>query len=77
MSGGLLLVADAISLIGDRADAATVQLKQTLAAQQAVNDDSTRTAGGNSKLGATTATNEGYGLPGEMIAALKLLEGRT
>jgi len=71
MSEGLLKVADLISVIGDRAATATAQLKDTLAAQQAVN------AAKPASSGSTTATNEGYGLPGQMMAALKLFEGRT
>jgi hypothetical protein len=73
MSSGLLLVADAVSAIGDAAVAASAALKQTLADLQAANAAVSKPA----SSGGTTATNEGYGLPGEMIAALKLLEGRT
>jgi hypothetical protein len=74
MSEGLFRVVDAISAIGNAAVTASAALKQTLSDQQAAN---AVTKPGGAKLGSTTATNEGYGLPGEMIAALKLLEGRT
>jgi hypothetical protein len=74
MSGGLLLVADAISEIGDAAVAASAALKQTLADQQAVN--AAKQSGSAPHLGTTTATNEGYGPAGNLIAALNSLEGR-
>lgn len=59
---------------------ATTDLAQVAAAHSAGVDSSggrTGAGGGGPQLGATSATNTGYGLPGEMIAALKLLEGRT
>ena len=75
MSEGLLKVADAVAAIGSAAVTASAALKQTLADQQAAN--AATKSGGTPKSGGTTATNTGYGLPGQMIAELKLLAGRT